>query len=71
MKLDKVHLPGQFFEYEDNKKICAHNYPCTVFCFSWTVYESILCQTFFAYKKKFVKKMNLNFNPWDFQHRRN
>ena len=38
-----------------------------VFCCPWTFFEGILCETFVGYKSKFLKKMSLNFDPWDFQ----
>ena len=37
-----------------------------VFCCPWTFSEGILCQTFVGYKSKFLTKMNLNFNLWNF-----
>ena len=43
----------------------VRNYSRTaVLCCPWTFSEGTLCQTFFGYKSKFLKKMSLNFSPW-------
>ena len=62
----------------DNKKLCTHNYSdidvyferLWVVC-TWTFSGNILSQTFVGYKSKFLKKMDLNLRPWNFQHLRN
>ena len=41
------------------------------FCSPWIFPEDILYQAFVGHKSNFLKKMSLNFGPWNFLHLRN